>query len=170
MSAIAQTVRRLAEDPYAATTRTAATATVMDGPAVVTAAEFAWTTDLPQSVGGMGTAPSPVQFVLGSIAGCSAAVIKYTLAPEFGVEINRVSATVRCTSDQARLLGLGIRPALTDLTIDITIESASPADRLAALQRAWLDRCLPYLALTAPADIGVTFQHATIETAGGLTP
>jgi uncharacterized OsmC-like protein len=170
VSGIAQTVRRLADDPYAATSRTWATATVVDGPAVVTSADFAWTTDLPSSIGGTAAAPSPVHFFLGSIAGCSAAVIKHTLAPEFGVEIDRVSATIRCTSDQARLLGLGTRPALTDITIDITIESGSSAERVAAMQRAWLDRCPLYLALTAPTDIGVTFQHTSIETFGGLTP
>ena len=158
MSGIAHTVRRLADDPYAATSRAAATATVIDGPAVVTAADAIWVTDLPQSVGGMGAAPSPLHFFLGSIAGCSAAVIKHTLAPEFGVAVDQVSATIRCTADDARLLGLGSRPALADITIDISIDSASPVERLTALQHAWLERCPLYLALTARTDIGVTFQ------------
>jgi len=53
--------------------------------------------------------------------------------------------------------------------IDITIESNSPAHRIAALQSAWLARCPLLLALSTPTDIVVTFNSPATRRSEGHT-
>lgn len=87
--------------------------------------------------------------------------ISNTLAPQLHVELTDVAATATCGSSLAGLLGVdGADPALSGLSIEIAITSPSPADRVAALRQAWLDRCPVYLSPVRPIDVDVRFTAA----------
>jgi hypothetical protein len=103
--------------------------------------------------------PMKTTLVLGALAACAVAFIQDTLAPQFEVEISDISATAGCTADLAGLLGLpGTDPRLHDLDIAISITSPSPADRLAAMQQAWLHRCPVLLALRDANQVRARFD------------
>ena len=84
--------------------------------------------------------------------------VSSTLAPQFGVEVDDCSATASCRTDLAGLLGLaGTDPRLRAISLEVRLRSSSPADRITALQQAWLERCPVYLALGEANPVEVTF-------------
>jgi hypothetical protein len=89
-----------------------------------------------------------------------------TLAPLFGVTVDGVSATARCSSDASGLLGIdGRDPALGDIELAVVVSSPDPADRLEPMFAAWRERCPIYLALLRPNDVSLTFAIAGDATA-----
>jgi uncharacterized OsmC-like protein len=163
---IQATVEKFTADPSAGRIAPKVTATLADDHARLSAGPFSWDCDLPPAVGGQNQHPSPTAYLLGALAACAVVFIRDTLAPQLGVEVTDVNATAGCTADLAGLLGLdGSISDLQDLRIEIRISSPSPADRLAALQQAWLDRCPIYLALQAANPVSVTFTG--VDTTAG---
>lgn len=157
-SAFADTVARFTADPSAGRISPAVTATLANGRARLSAGPFNWDSDLPPAVGGHNEAPSPTAYLLGALAGCAVAFLAGTLAPQFGVEIDDATATARCSSDLAGLLGVdGADPALQGISIEVGVSSSSPPERVAAMQEAWRQRCPVYLALRDPNPVDVTF-------------
>lgn len=155
---IEDTVRRFVADPAQAESTPAVTAHVENGTAELSAGSFSWETDLPPSLGGGNGAPSPVAYLLGALAGCAAALMRDTLAPQLGVAVGSVTAVARCRSDARGLLGMpGARPDLDDLELEVTVESREPAERLDPLFRAWRERCPVYLALGGADAVSATF-------------
>jgi uncharacterized OsmC-like protein len=155
---IETTVQKFTADPGAARSAPAVTATLANGVARLSSGPFNWDADLPPALGGGGLAPSPTAYLLGALAGCAVAFLHETLAPQLGLRIDDVRATAACRSDAGGLLGLaGSRPDLTDLTIEITVVSPEPAERIQELFDAWTARCPVYLALAHPNAIGTTF-------------
>ncbi|MGH8945428.1 MAG: OsmC family protein [Acidimicrobiia bacterium] len=149
-------VAQFTEDPASAQTAPAVTATLVEGHARLSGGPFTWESDLPPVVGGGNVAPSPTAYLLGALAGCAVAFIHDILAPQLDVQLDDVSAVARCRSDLRGLLGMdGTDPRLTDLSIEITIESSS--ERVDELRQAWLDRCPIYLSLIETARIDVTW-------------
>ena len=158
MNPIQGTIDKFTADPAAGRTAPKVTATLASGRAQLAAGSFEWGCDLPPALGGKNEFPSPTAYLLGALAGCAVAFINDTLAPQFDVQVNDVSATASCSADLGGLLGLdGTRPDLSDLRVEITISSPSPKDRVEALQRAWLDRCPIYLALLHANDVTAEF-------------
>jgi uncharacterized OsmC-like protein len=144
-------------DPSAARSTPKVTASLVNGRARLTAGPFNWDADLPAALGGENLAPSPTAYLLGALAGCAVAFLRDTLAPQFGVEIDDVSAVASAASDLRGLLAIdGATPDLTDLALDIRIVTASPDDRTAAMLDAWKQRCPIYLALLQPNTITLT--------------
>lgn len=159
---IASSVQALTDDPSTARTAPAVTATLANGHARMTAGAFNWEADLPAVLGGTGLAPSPTAYLLGALAGCAVAFLNDTLAPEFDVEIDGVTATARCTSDLGGLVGIPGRAAdLDSLALDIAVDSPSDPERVEAMQQAWLDRCPVLLALRNANDVEVAFATTT---------
>ena len=155
-----ETTRRFLDDPQSARTAPAVVAALANGHVRLSAGPFNWESDLPTSVGGGNQAPSPTAYLLGALAGCAVAFLNDTLAPQFEVEVEHVTATARCTADLAGLLGVDrVRPDLQDVAIEIEITSPSPDDRVQAMQQAWLERCPVYLSLVRPVDVAVTFRR-----------
>ncbi|HVM14705.1 MAG TPA: OsmC family protein, partial [Egibacteraceae bacterium] len=75
-----------------------------------------WRADLPPPLGGTNEAPSPTALLLGALAGCAVVFIRDTLAPQLGVRVTDVAATVKCETDARGLLGLeGAEPDLRNL-------------------------------------------------------
>ncbi len=110
-----------------------------------------------RALGGENLAPSPTAYLLGALAGCAVAFLHDTLAPEFDVQIDDVTAVARCSTDLRGLLGIdGVAPDLGDIELDITVSSPSPDDRIEAMLDAWRERCPIYLALLKPQSIALT--------------
>jgi uncharacterized OsmC-like protein len=144
-------------DPAKARSTPTVTATLANGRARLSTGSFNWDADLPGLLGGENLAPSPTAYLLGALAGCAVAFLRDTLAPQFGVELDDVTAVASGSSDLRGLVGIdGVAPDLADLKLDIKIASTSPADRVDAMLAAWRERCPIYLALLKPNPIELT--------------
>lgn len=156
---IEESVRKFTDDPQAGRVAPKAQATLANGRARVSSGPFNWDADLPPVVGGGNQAPSPTAYVLGALAACAVAFVNDTLAPEFGVEIDDLSAEAGCATDLGGLVGVaGADPRLRDLSLTISLTSSSPEDSVEALRQAWLARCPVYLALLEPSHVSVDFE------------
>ena len=149
------------EDPAKARSAPTVTATLANGRARLSAGSFNWDADLPPILGGENLAPSPTAYLLGALAGCAVAFLRDTLAPQFGVEIDDVTAAASSVSDLRGLIGIdGAAPDLTELKLDVTVSSRSPQDRVDAMFAAWRERCPIYLALLKPNTIALSMATA----------
>ena len=152
---------KFSQEPGAARSAPTVTATLVNGRARISAGPFNWDADLPASLGGENLAPSPTAYLLGALAGCAVAFLRDTLAQEFEVDVDDVTAVARCASDARGLLGMDdVRPDLGDFALDITVASTSPAPRVDAMLAAWTERCPIYLALLKPNAVALTIQRA----------
>ena len=132
-----------------------------DSQAVIQAGPFTWRADLPPALGGTNGAPSPTALLLGALAGCAVVFIRDTLAPQLGVPVTDVAATVKCETDARGLLGLeGAGPDLRNLSLDVTIESPDDDEAVRKIAEVWQERCPIYLALLKPTDVAVQFRTA----------
>jgi len=153
-----ESVNNFTENPEAGRTRPAVTGTLANGHVRLSAGPFNWDSDLPPAVGGGNQAPSPTAYLLGALAGCAVVFLNDTLAPEFGVELDAVTATARCSADLGGLLGIeGADPALADLALDIAISSQSNPESVDAMKAAWEARCPIYLALLTPNRVTLSY-------------
>jgi uncharacterized OsmC-like protein len=144
-------------DPGKARGTPTVTATLVDGRARLAAGAFTWDADLPAVIGGTNQAPSPTAYLLGALAGCGVAFLYDTLAPQFGVTIEGITAVARCSTDLRGLIGMdGASPELMDLALDIEVTTSDPADRVEAMFDAWRDRCPIFLALLRARSVDLT--------------
>ncbi len=156
------TIERFRADPTAARSAPAVTATLGNGHARLSAGAFNWDADLPASIGGQNLAPSPTAYLLGALAGCGVAFLNDTLAPEFGVRIDAITAVARCTSDMRGLLGIdGAPAALSGIALEIEVSSPDPETKTGPMLDAWRERCPIYLALLQPNHVELTTRVAT---------
>jgi uncharacterized OsmC-like protein len=159
---IAETEERFRSDAAAAQSSPSVTATLANGRARLSAGPFNWESDLAVALGGENQAPSPTAYLLGALAGCAVAFLHDTLAPQFGVRIDDVTAVASCATDARGLLGFeGVSPALANLAISIDVRSSDPEDRVDALLAAWRERCPIYLALLQPNDVDLRTTSAS---------
>jgi uncharacterized OsmC-like protein len=159
--AIADATTRFAADPGSARGTPTVTATLVDGRAHLTAGAFSWDADLPAIIGGTNQAPSPTAYLLGALAGCGVAFLNDTLAPQFGVRIDAVTAVARCSTDLRGLIGMqDASPELMDLTIDIEVTTPDTGDRVEAMFAAWRERCPIFLALLRPRTVELSARIA----------
>jgi uncharacterized OsmC-like protein len=158
---IGETEALFRTDPAKARTKPTVTATLVNGRARLSAGAFNWDADLPGLIGGENLAPSPTAYLLGALAGCAVAFLRDTLAPQFDVAIDDVTAVASAGSDLRGLLAIdGAAPDLTDLALDIRLTSTSPSDRVDVMLAAWRERCPIYLALLKPNAIELTTSVA----------
>jgi uncharacterized OsmC-like protein len=149
-----ETGQRFRADPAAGRTSPAVTATLANGHARLSAGPFNWDSDLPQSIGGSNLAPSPTAYLLGALAGCGVAFLADVLAPEFGVTIKGITAVARCHADLAGLLGIeGTTPELTDLALEITVDTEDPGAKTGPMLDAWRGRCPIFLLLQSGCEV-----------------
>jgi uncharacterized OsmC-like protein len=150
-----------AADPGKARGTPTVTATLIDGRAHLAAGAFTWEADLPAVIGGTNQAPSPTAYLLGALAGCGVAFLHDTLAPQFGVKIEGITAVARCSTDLRGLIGMdGASPELMDLALDIEVTTSDPGDRVEAMFDAWRERCPIFLALLRPGSVDLTTKIA----------
>lgn len=159
--ALSETEERFRADPAAARTAPAVTATLVNGRARLSAGPFNWDADLPASLGGENLAPSPTAYLLGALAGCAVAFMHDTLAPQFGVRIEDITAVARGSADLRGLLGIeGASPEIGDLELEIRITSDDPPERTEPMLQVWRDRCPIFLALLNPNALAL---RATVD-------
>jgi uncharacterized OsmC-like protein len=151
---ISESIQRFTADPAAARSAPAVTATLVDGRARLSAGSFNWDADLAAPLGGGNVAPSPTAYLLGALAGCAVTFLNDTLAPQFGVRIESITAVARCASDLRGLFGMdGVSPALGDIALEIDVVSPDPASKTEPMLAAWRERCPIYLALLQPNEV-----------------
>ena len=155
------TVEKWIADPAAGLGAPVVTATSDESQAVISAGPFSWRADLPPAIGGGNAAPSPTALLLGALAGCAVVFVRDTLAPQLGVAVNSVEATVRCETDARGLLGMdGAEPDLHNISLDVSVTSSEGPAGVERIAAAWQERCPIYLALIKPSDVSVTFSAA----------
>lgn len=153
------TVEKWTADPAAAAGAPVVTATADECQAVISAGPFSWRADLPPALGGTNAAPSPTALLLGALAGCAVVFVRDTLAPQLGVAVSSVEATVRCETDARGLLGMdGADPALQNISLDVSVTSPDGPTGVQRIAEVWQERCPIYLALIRPNDVSVTFS------------
>ncbi len=158
VNSIPQAFRTFTDNPEAGKVHPAATATLANGRARISSGPFNWDADLPLVIGGANQSPSPTAYLLGALAGCAVVFVHATLAPEFDVEIEELTAEARCATDLGGLLGVAeADPRIRDLKLTIKLKSGSSPMAVERLQRAWRERCPIYLALLEPAGVQVSF-------------
>jgi uncharacterized OsmC-like protein len=156
---IDDTIAAWTEEPDKARSSPTVTARAEGSQAVIQAGPFTWRADLPAPLGGTNQAPSPTALLLSALAGCAVVFVRDTLAPQLGMTVTAVEATVRCNTDARGLLGMdGAEPDLRDIGLDVSVASPDGEERLAELTRVWQERCPIYLALLKPNDVAVRFR------------
>jgi len=134
---------------------------LVEGKAELSAGAYTWHSDLPPALGGTGSAPTPTQYLLGALAGCAVAFIHDTLAPQLSIAVEDLTAVARCRADARGLLGMdGAMPDLQDIEIEISIATSASAERLAALEEVWRERCPIYLAVVKANQASVRLNQA----------
>ena len=158
---ISEAESKFRADPGSARGTPTVTATLEDGRAHIVAGAFAWEADLPTVIGGTNGAPSPTAYLLGALAGCGVAFLHDTLAPQFGVRIDGITATARCSTDLRGLLGLDdASPELNDIELTIEVQTSDPDTRTEPMFEAWRERCPIFLALLKPRSVALTTRIA----------
>ena len=158
---IEATIDAWTKEPTKALGTPVVTARAEDSQAVIQAGPFTWRADLPPPLGGANEAPSPTALLLGALAGCAVVFIRDTLAPQLGVGVTDVAATVKCETDARGLLGLeGAEPDLRNLSLEVTVQSPDGDEAVKKIAQVWKERCPIYLALLKPTDVAVQFRPA----------
>ena len=158
---ISEAESKFRADPGSARGTPTVTATLEDGRAHIVAGAFTWEADLPTVIGGTNGAPSPTAYLLGALAGCGVAFLHDTLAPQFGVRIDGITATARCSTDLRGLLGLDdASPELNDIELTIEVQTSDPEARTGPMFEAWRARCPIFLALLKPRSVALTTRVA----------
>ena len=156
---IEQTLAAWTKEPDQARSAPAVTARAEDGQALIQAGPFTWRADLPAPLGGTNQAPSPTALLLGALAGCAVVFVQDTLAPQLGITVTAVDASVRCETDARGLLDMdGAAPDLQNMSLDVTVVSPDGEDAVAEISRVWQQRCPIYLALAKPTEVAVRFR------------
>lgn len=158
---IQSTIENWTEDPDSARGAPTVTAHADDSQAVIQAGPFTWRADLPPALGGTNQAPSPTALLLGALAGCAVVFVRDTLAPQLGIRVTSVDATVKCETDARGLLGMnGAEPDLRNMSLDVSVESPDGDAAVRQIADVWQERCPIYLALLKPTDISISFRAA----------
>ncbi|HVL93562.1 MAG TPA: OsmC family protein [Acidimicrobiales bacterium] len=153
------TVEAWTKEPDKAKGAPVVTARADECQAVIAAGPFTWRADLPPALGGTNQAPTPTALLLGALAGCAVVFVRDALAPQLGVRVDAVEATVRCETDARGLLGVGdAAPDLGKLSLDVSIQSPDGEAGVQKIADVWQQRCPIYLALVKPTDVALHFQ------------
>jgi uncharacterized OsmC-like protein len=99
-------------------------------------------TDMPTSVGGGGSAPSPGAFYRAGLANCLATLIALRAAVQ-DVEVTRLEVTIDSESDDRGILGADPAVPAGPLSVraQVLIEAAATADEVAELINWARDHC-----------------------------
>jgi uncharacterized OsmC-like protein len=108
----------------------------------VTARDFEFIVDEPQSLGGGDTGPNPVEYVLGALLGCLNVVV-HLVAKEHGVTLASFTARARGDLDPSKFLGKSMdgRAGYTGIEVDIEVEGDADTAKLEEIVRISETRC-----------------------------
>jgi len=156
---IQASVRLWEEDPGKAKIKPTVKGHSEDAQVVLEAGSFSWRSDLPPSLGGTNTAPSPTALLLSALAGCAVLFIRDALAPQMGVRIDSVEAIAQCEADLRGVLGMeGALPDLQNVQVTVQIQSPDSEENVRKLYQVWQERCPIYLALIKPLPVSTVLE------------
>jgi uncharacterized OsmC-like protein len=112
------------------------------------------TTDMPQSVGGTGAAPSPGWLFRAALASCEATLIAIRAA-QAGVSLSRLEVTVDSESDDRGILAISeeVPAGPLSVRIRVTARAAPPGADLHSLVEEALSLCPVHDAVVRPVPI-----------------
>ena len=121
--------------------------------------EFEFEIDEPELFGGKSLAPSPVDYLLGSVAGCIVAAGTY-MAKEMGFELYHLEAAVdgRINSDCFFGISSGNRSGFQEITVSLRVESSASEDQLEEWKRQLPIRCPVIDNLLHPVKLELTLN------------
>ena len=129
----------------------------------ISSGRFNWEIDEPEAFGGTDTAPSPVEMLLGSVAGCISA-IGYLAARELLLPLGRMDIEVRGEIDSGGFLGRSkARAGFQKLEIQIVAEADWKASQRALWERTVLARCPVIDNLRHPAQLSLDCRYKKQE-------
>ena len=103
--------------------------------------------DMPEPIGGDGSAPTPGFFIRAGLVGCIAIGIKLTAARE-GMDIGAIDVDVEMDFDDGAMIGVGDSSAAPlETRVTVAIESTAPWEEVTAMVGRALDRDPYFLAL-----------------------
>ena len=108
-------------------------------------------------LGGGGTAPNPVQYCIGGLLACySATFVKW--ASMDGITLDYFKIIGTANMDISAALGLSENPAISNLRIELLIESEAAIEKLLEINEIAKKRCPGYYCLTHGIipDIGIS--------------
>ncbi len=98
-------------------------------------------------LGGGGTAPNPVQYCIGGLLACySATFVKW--ASMEGITLNSFKIKATANMDISNALGLSDNPPISNLRIELLIESDTALENLLEINEIAKKRCPGYYCLT----------------------
>ena len=117
----------------------------------------------PVHVGGQNVAPTPLEFLLAGAVGCYAAVFAF-YAAKLGVSYERFEAVARTTMDvRGHMMADAPPSGFQTVTIDISVVSDAPAEKLKEIERLSLAGCpgINTLRRPVPVETRLTVQRAS---------
>ena len=98
-------------------------------------------------LGGGGTAPNPVQYCIGGLLSCySATFVKWATIEGILLKSFKIRGTA--TMDISAALGLSDNPPISNLQMELFIESDTPMEKLLEINEIAKKRCPGYYCLT----------------------
>jgi uncharacterized OsmC-like protein len=102
------------------------------------------TTDMPGTIGGDGTAPTPGWYLRAALASCDATAITMRAA-QLDIALTELKVTVNSSSDDRGLLGLGddALPGPLEIRVDVRIAAADATPEQLREIVEWAERHSP---------------------------
>lgn len=128
---------------------------------VVEAREFEFVVDEPAELDGTNEGPNPVEYLIGSWAGCLN-VVTHTVAAERGIDIESIKFEIAGELDPRKFLGISDDPraGYQEIRVDVSIESDADETELAALGEAVERRCPVSDNIANPTPTELVFESA----------
>ena len=108
----------------------------------ITTRNFSFVVDEPKELGGTDEAPNPVEYLLGSYAGCLH-VVANIVAKEQKLDVGKIKISISGELDPNRFLtaSTGSRAGYQSLKVDISTSNSIPSEASQRFLAAISDRC-----------------------------
>ncbi len=117
--------------------------------------------DMPEPIGGEGSAPSPGFHIRVGLVGCIAVGIKLTAARE-GIDVGAIEVDVEMDFDDAAMIGVSDNTAAPlETRVTIAVESAAPWDAVTAMVGRALERDPYFVAFRDAQSVKTKLVPAT---------
>ena len=118
-------------------------------------------TDEPVSRGGTGSAPTPLETVVGALCGCSAVTFERE-ARELGLDYQGIDFDAAYRLDRRGLLGEAeVRPYFEGVDVDARVRTTAPSELLAQVVEITEHRC-PVRNLLVDAGVALTINWSAV--------
>lgn len=127
----------------------------------VRAGKHTFIVDEPAPLAGDDAGASPVEYVLGALAGCQ--VVVYRLyAQQLGIPFDEIAVTAEADLDAARLLGAdeNVRPGFSDVRLHVTLTGEETQERYEELRQVVDAHCPVHDIIQNPVPVTTTVTRA----------